>query len=187
MMSMEAPVTITTVTSSATPGEQCSACVFHQSDRLLGYRLLITAAECLQSPLLLAIRLYWGWQFFLTGLGKLMNPARVVEFFQSLHIPFPAFNVYLAGGAECFGGLLLLVGLGSRLISLPLIFVTIVAYLTAEIDTVRHIFSNPDKFVTADPFLFMLAAILVLAFGPGVVSLDYLLGKRLSRKSNPQA
>jgi putative oxidoreductase len=145
--------------------------------------LLIKAAQGLQSPLLLAIRLYWGWQFFLTGRGKLMNPSKVAEFFQSLHIPFSAFNVYLAGGTECFGGLLLLGGLCSRLISLPLIFVTIIAYLTAEIDTVKHIFSKPDKFVSADPFLFMLAAIIVLAFGPGALSLDWLIGEKLCGKN----
>ena len=150
------------------------------------YRMLIKCGELLQSPLLLAIRLYWGWQFFQTGKGKLMNPAKVTEFFQSLHIPFPAFNVYLAGGTECFGGLLLLAGLGSRLISLPLIFVTIIAYLTAEIDSVKAIFSDPDKFVTATPFLFMLAAIVVLAFGPGVFSLDWLIEKKLFGKSAPK-
>src|SRR5271168_3025960 len=168
-----------------TPDESCPTCVFEQSSRLLqrSYQWLIKAAACLQSPLLLAIRLYWGWQFFLTGRGKLMNPAKVTEFFHSLHIPFPAFNVYLAGGTECVGGLLLLAGLGSRLISLPLIFVTIIAYLTAEIDTVKHIFSNPDKFVTADPFLFMLATLLVLAFGPGVFSLDWLIGKKIFQKN----
>jgi putative oxidoreductase len=118
-----------------------------------------------------------------TGRGKLMNPDKVAGFFQSLHIPFPAFNVYLAGGTECFGGLLLLAGLGSRFVSLPLIFVTLIAYLTAEIDTVKHIFTNPDKFVTADPFLFMLAALLVLAFGPGAFSLDWLIWKKLSRNN----
>jgi putative oxidoreductase len=167
---------MTFMETPATPDKSCQTCIFHQS-----YRLLTKLAEQLQSPLLLAIRLYWGWQFFLTGRGKLMHVDKVTEFFQSLHIPFPAFNVYLAGGTECCGGLLLLLGLGSRLISLPLIFVTIIAYLTAEIDTVKHIFSDPDKFVSADPFLFMLAAILVLAFGPGVFSLDWLIGKKLCR------
>jgi putative oxidoreductase len=141
-------------------------------------RFFLQAAQHLQSPLLLVIRLYWGWQFFLTGKGKLMNLERTENFFQSLHIPFPAFNVYLAGGTECLGGLLLLAGLGSRLVSLPLIFVTIIAYLTAEIDRVQHIFSDPDKFVTADPFLFMLAAILILAFGPGAFSIDWLIRKK---------
>jgi putative oxidoreductase len=176
---METPVN----TPTGSPSEPCSTCVFHQTLQFLRYGLLIKAAQGLQSPLLLAIRLYWGWQFFLTGRGKLMNPGKVAEFFQSLHIPFPAFNVYLAGGAECFGGLLLMAGLCSRLISLPLIFVTIIAYLTAEIDTVNNIFSNPEKFVSADPFLFMLTAILILAFGPGAFSLDLLIGKKLSRKN----
>jgi putative oxidoreductase len=156
-----------------TRGASCPACIFQRS-----YRLLIRAGNSLQSPVLLAVRLYWGWHFFRTGRGKLMNPMKVTEFFQSLHIPFPAFNVYLAGGTECLGGLLLLAGLGSRLISLPLIFVTLIAYLTAELDTVKHIFSDPDKFVSADPFLFMLAALIVLAFGPGAFSLDWLIGKK---------
>jgi len=164
--------------ASATPGQSHSSCIFRQS-----YRVLIKAANGLQSPVLLAIRLYWGWHFCLTGWGKLMNPAKVTEFFQSLHIPFPAFNVYLAGGTECFGGLLLLLGLGSRVVCPPLIFTMIIAYLTAEIDTVKHIFGDPDKFVSADPFLFMLAAVLVLAFGPGVFSMDWLIGKKLSRKN----
>jgi putative oxidoreductase len=149
-----------------------------------GYGLLIRAASLLQSPLLLALRLYWGWQFFETGKGKLMNHEKVTEFFVSLHIPFPSFNVYLAGSTECFGGLLLLVGLGSRLVSLPLIFTLMVAYATAEIDTVKNIFADPDKFVTATPFLFMLACVIVLAFGPGKFSLDWLFQRKLSARKN---
>ena len=49
-------------------------------------------ADYLRSPLLLAIRLYWGWQLVQTGLGKLRNQARVVDFFTSLNIPFPALS-----------------------------------------------------------------------------------------------
>ena len=155
----------------------CSKCVLTS-----GYRLLACAASYLQSPLLLAIRLYWGWQFFQTGKGKLMNLDRITEFFQSLHIPMPKLNACLAGGTECFGGLLLLLGLGSRLVSLPLIFTMIIAYVTADLDKVKAIFSDPDKFVTAAPFLFMFAAVIVLAFGPGKFSLDWLIGKKISSK-----
>ncbi len=128
------------------------------------------------------MRLYWGWQFFQTGKGKLMHVDKVTEFFTSLHIPLPKLNVYLAGGTECFGGLLLLLGLGSRLICLPLIFVTIIAYATAETDAVKHLFSDPDKFVTATPFLFMLTCIIVLVFGPGLFSIDALLERTCFRK-----
>lgn len=108
----------------------------------------------------------------------------MTAFFQSLHIPFPAFNVYLAGSVECFGGLLLLLGLGSRLICLPLMFTMIIAYLTAESEAVKNIFQNPDKFVSADPFLFMLVCFVVLAFGPGKFSLDCLLAKKTLGKNN---
>ena len=140
------------------------------------YQRLIAVASCLQSPLLLALRLYWGWQFFGDGRGKLLNLSRIADYFgHDLHIPFPYFNAALASVTECVGGLLLLVGLGSRLVALPLIFTMIIAYLTAEIDTVKHIFSNPDKFVTADPFLYLLASVIVLVFGPGAFSLDRLI------------
>lgn len=149
-----------------------------------GYEFLIRAGTLFQSPLLLVIRLYWGWQFFLTGRGKLMNFSRTTEFFQSLHIPMPAFNAGLAGTTECVGGLLFLLGLASRLVSIPLACVTIVAYLTAEIDRLKQIFSDPDKFVTADPFLFMLAAFIVFAFGPGRFSVDWLIAQKLRRVPN---
>jgi len=149
-----------------------------------GYALLIKAGTLLQSPLLLAMRLYWGWQFFQTGKGKLMDHEKVTVFFSSLHIPMPSLNAYVAGGVECFGGLLLLVGLGSRLVSVPLIFTMIVAYLTAEIGAVKNIFSDPDKFVSAAPFLFMLVCFVVLAFGPGKFSVDCMLAKKAFGRNN---
>ena len=79
------------------------------------YKLLITVGTALQSPFLLIIRLYWGWQFFLTGKGKLTSLDKVTEFFASLHIPLPGFNAAMAGTTEMVGGLLILVGLASRL------------------------------------------------------------------------
>jgi putative oxidoreductase len=142
-----------------------------------GYGYLTAGATGLQSVFLLVIRLYWGWQFFQTGMGKLEHIAKIADFFQSLGIPFPTLNAYLAGSTECFGGLCLLVGLGARLITIPLIFTMIVAYATAERDALLSIFSDPDKFTGADPFLFMLTAVIVFLFGPGVISIDYFLQK----------
>lgn len=142
-----------------------------------GYGLLVKVASLLQSPVLLLMRLYWGWEFFQTGKGKLMNHEKVTGFFQSLHIPMPGFNAYLAGATECFGGLLLLIGLASRLVSLPLIFLLAVAYITADSDALKAIFSDPDKFTGATEFLFLVTCVVVLAFGPGVFSVDWVLGK----------
>ena len=62
------------------------------------YRLLIRTASGLQSPFLLAIRLYWGWQFMQTGWGKLSDIHKVVGFFTQLGIPAPALNAWFVSG-----------------------------------------------------------------------------------------
>jgi putative oxidoreductase len=147
------------------------------------YQWIINLTGWLQPLFLLVIRLYWGWQFFLTGKGKLGSIPKVTGFFQSLGIPFPMLNAYLAGCTECFGGLLLLAGLGCRVTTLPLIFTMIIAYITASPEAVKNIFSKPDDFVTADPFLFMLAAIIIFLFGPGPLSLDGLIGRMLKTRA----
>jgi putative oxidoreductase len=148
------------------------------------YQVFIRAANCLQCPLLLAMRLYWGWAFFQTGKGKLMNLDRTTGFFESLHIPMPHLNAIIAGSTECFGGLLLMLGLASRLISIPLIFTMIIAYVTADSEALHAIFSDPDKFVSAAPFQFLLTALIVLAFGPGRISLDWLIGWKFGSKDD---
>lgn len=151
---------------------------------LAGFGCLNLVAARFQSVFLLIIRLYWGWQFFQTGMGKLENITKITGFFQSLGIPFPTLNAYLAGSTECFGGLCLFLGLGSRLITIPLIFTMIVAYVTAEREALFSIFTNPDKFTGADPFLFMMAAVIVFLFGPGLFPADRLLKKIFSPLSH---
>ena len=136
------------------------------------------AASLLQSPLLLIIRLYWGYAFMQTGWGKLMNLDRTAGFFETLHIPMPRLNAIMAGSTECFGGVLLALGLFARPAAVPLTFTMLVAYATADREALLGIFSAPDKFLGADPFLFLLAAVIVLAFGPGKFSLDALLGRK---------
>jgi putative oxidoreductase len=154
----------------------------HMNDLDRAYRAYVNLLSKLQSPFLLILRLYWGWQFFLAGKGKLMNLDRTAGFFQSLNIPMPKLNAIMAGSTECFGGLLLLLGLGSRIITVPLAFTMLVAYWTADRDKVTGIFQNPDAFVTAAPFLFLLTVLIVLIFGPGKFSVDALISKRGDRQ-----
>lgn len=142
---------------------------------------LDSVANFLQSPLLLAIRLYWGWQFAQTGWGKLTHLARTASYFESLDLPLPKVNAAMAGATECFGGALLALGLFARPASVPLIFTMLVAYWTADREALMAIGSDPDKFVTATPFLFLFASVIVLAFGPGKLSLDALLGDKTSK------
>ncbi len=144
----------------------------------LANTILDRIASYLADPFLLGIRLYWGWQFFQTGTGKLSDISAPTAFFKELGIPFPEVNAYIAGCTECFGGLLLLLGLFTRITCVPLICVMFVAYGTAHLDVVKTIFSDPDSFVTAPPFLFLLAAVTVFIFGPGKFSVDELLRRR---------
>ena len=53
-------------------------------------------------------------------------------FMESLGMPFPVLAVLLAGGAELFGGLAFLTGVGQRLLALPLAATMLVASLTAH-------------------------------------------------------
>lgn len=138
---------------------------------------LDTIASYLQSPLLLVIRLYWGISFAQSGWGKLMNLEKTAGFFASINIPLPKLNAIMAGAVECAGGALLALGLFARPASLPLIGTMLVAYYTADREALMAITRDPDKFVTAAPFLFLFASLIVLAFGPGKLSLDALFGR----------
>lgn len=140
--------------------------------------LIDKVRDILKDVFLLVIRLYWGWNFFLAGKGKFQNFDRTVGFFKSINIPMPEVNVVLAAGAETLGGLLLVVGLCSRLVPIPLIFTMIVAYLTAHSEELSKIFSETDKFLGASPFLYMYACIIIFLFGNGKFSLEYFLCKK---------
>jgi putative oxidoreductase len=137
----------------------------------------------LQSPFLLAVRLYWGWQFAQTGWGKLHNMAKIADYFTSLNIPFPAASAHFIAGLEFFGGLLLILGLGTRLVGLLLAANMLVAYWTADHDALVSILSDPGKFYVADPYTFLFASLIVLIFGAGWLSLDALILKRLKEQA----
>jgi putative oxidoreductase len=140
-----------------------------------GYEFPSRVANSLQSPFLLAVRLYWGWQLMQGGWGKLHNLAGVTDFFTSLGLPAPHFTAIAISNLELFGGALLALGLGSRLIGLVLTGNMFMAYVTADHQALLSIFSDPGKFYNADPFTFLLASLLVLVFGPGFFSVDRIL------------
>ena len=143
------------------------------------YSKFSIAVSYLQSPFLLAVRLYWGWQFAQTGWGKLHHIGNIASFFASLNIPFPAVTAHLIAGLELVGGVLLILGLVSRFIGLLLAANMFVAYWTADHEALTSIFSDPGKFYAVDPYTFLFASLTVLIFGAGLFSLDAILEKRL--------
>jgi putative oxidoreductase len=141
------------------------------------YRRLIAVASSLQSPFLLLVRLYWGWQLVQSGWGKLHNIEKVMEFFTSLGLPMPGLTAHFIASLELVGGILLILGLASRLIAVVLTFNMIMAYIIADHDALMSIFSDPDKFYAAAPYTFLFASLLVLIFGPGRFSVDALISR----------
>lgn len=137
--------------------------------------LVATVGNALQSPFLLLIRLYWGWQLVQTGWGKLHTLDKVTEFFTSLGIPAPGPTAAFIGTLEFVGGILLILGLAARLISVPLVVSMFTAFVTADREALFSVFSDPDKFYAAAPYTFLFAVLIVLIFGPGKFSIDELL------------
>jgi putative oxidoreductase len=153
-------------------------------DLLYGWFLKI--ANCLQSPFLLLIRLFWGWQFWQSGWAHLQNMPKFIEFFQGLGIPAPSLNAHFIAVLEAGGGILLALGLGSRIISLLLAGDMFVAFVTADREALLSIFSDTDKFYAAAPYTFLFASLIILIFGPGKLSLDTLIAaKRKKRTAVP--
>ena len=149
------------------------------------YRLLDKLTDYLQSPFLLAVRLYWGWQFAQSGWGKLHNIPHVTDFFASLNIPFPHANAVLVSNLEFFGGILLIVGLATKFTGLVLTGNMLVAYVTADREALSSIFSDPGKFYAADPYTFLFASLIALSFGAGLFSLDAVI-KKLAAERAPR-
>ena len=148
-------------------------------DRILSvYRQFVRAVNHLQSPLLLCIRLYWGWQFMQSGWGKLHHLAKVTQYFASLGIPAPGVNAHFIAGLEFIGGILLMLGVASRFVSLLMVCNMLTAYFLADNQALHSIFSDPGKFYGADPFTFLFASLLVLVFGPGKFAIDYWIARR---------
>jgi len=138
-----------------------------------------------ESSLLLAIRLYWGYQFMQDGWGKLTHLEKVTDFFTSLNLPAPHMTALMVALVELCGGFLFTLGIASRLTSLVLFVNMTMAYLSVPDDRVNfsHIFSKPEDFYGAGPYTYWFAALLILILGPGKFAVDTLLRRIFSSTS----
>ncbi len=141
-------------------------------DRIYG--LFINVGSNLQSIFLLYMRLTWGHQFFLAGIAKLTDIGDTVQLFTKLDIPSPLFHAYQVGILETLGGILLFIGLASRLIAIPLIILMLTALSTAHAEYLANFrfLTDPHILVIQQPYPFLITALLVFIFGPGRISLD---------------
>lgn len=145
--------------------------------RLLGFldRLSGAIGGLLQSPLLLALRLYFGIWFVMAGFAKLQDIDKFIASLTAMNVPYPEVGAWLAALTETIGGAFLAIGFLSRLVSPLLAIVMIVAYATAHVESLHVLTSDPAQFVSQPPFNFLITTLLVWAFGPGFFSIDHFL------------
>ncbi len=125
----------------------------------------------------LATRIVIGLAFFEAGLGKWRHMPNVVGFFDSLGIPFPAFNAHLVATMELVGGAALIVGVLTRFFASGLTVTMVVALLTADTADFLASWSSASELSPTDvtAFTFLLFLLWLVVYGAGRVSVDALL------------
>jgi putative oxidoreductase len=127
------------------------------------------------------LRLTVGMIFVVTGWGKLHTLDKVTEYFGSLGIPMPGFNARLAACTEFFGAILMMAGLGTRLVALPMGFTMVVAILTAK----REELDGLNALLGFEEWHYLVMCIVLVLIGPGPLSLDALIARRFARPTQP--
>jgi putative oxidoreductase len=122
----------------------------------------------------LLVRLTLGLVFVTSGWGKLHSLDDVTKFFESLNIPAPGIQARFVSSIEFGGGLLLIAGFGTRIVSALLIGVMTVAILTAKLPDLHGVVDLAGT----DEFAYLVMFVWLVVSGGGAASVDRLLARR---------
>ena len=131
--------------------------------------------------------------FFWEGILKFVYANQGVGRFTKLGLPFPVFTANFVGGLEIVGGLLLILGLGTRLITIPFIIEMLVAILSTKV--ALYFGTSPLPLPPAPPqsgvwavlheirsdYAQIMSVLFLLAAGPGPWSVDAILARLRKR------
>src|SRR5690348_14429102 len=110
------------------------------------YRIFTFLGAVIAPFFLLALRLIWGGLFIYAGYHKIMNLQETVDYFTTLHLPYPVLNAYLVAFFEVVGGIAIVIGFATRFFAIPLLIIMGVALATAHVsgfDNVEHALAQP--------------------------------------------
>lgn len=138
------------------------------------YSKFTDLSEYLKDISLLVARLLIAYGFYEPAMSKWSNIQGVAGWFESMGIPFPVLNAYMAATTEIVGVVLLALGLFTRLISIPLIIIMVVAIVTVHLS---NGFSAGDNGFEI-PLYYMVFLMIFLSHGAGKFSLDNILFKK---------
>ncbi len=126
---------------------------------------------------LFAMRVLLAKGFWTPGMMKFNDIDSIGEWFGSMNIPFPLANAYMAASTEVVGAILLLVGFGSRLISIPLMIVMMVAIFTVHFANGYEAGSNGYEI----PLYYLVMLFTITIYGSGRISLDSIIRKFITK------
>ena len=139
------------------------------------YRALIAFVHTLADLPPLIFRLVLAYGFYEPAMQKAKNFDSIVQWFgDDLHIPFPLLNAYMAVATECAGVALMILGLATRLISVPMMVIMLVAIATVHY---QHGFAAKDNGFEI-PFYYLCMLFSLFVTGPGRISVDYLVKRK---------
>lgn len=130
--------------------------------------------EIIKDIPLFLIRIILAYGFWGTGTKKYEHFSDIIGWFASLGIPLPTLNAYLATATELIGVVLLALGLFTRIISIPLIIVMLVAIFTVHFS---HGFDAGNNGFEI-PLYYILMLLTLVSYGSGKYSLDYIFYKK---------
>src|SRR4051812_25617568 len=119
----------------------------------------------------LVMRLVVGYVFMLSGWGKLNNLPQMIQNFTEWGIPLPKILTPFVSGVEFFGGIMLLLGLFTRIPAAMLAVVMLVAIKSAKWETVDSL----ETLLGFEEATYFAAFMWLAIAGPGAASLDRLL------------
>jgi putative oxidoreductase len=119
----------------------------------------------------LLMRLVVGYTFMWSGWGKLNNLPQIIQNFTEWGIPLPKLLTPFVSGVEFFGGIMLILGLFTRIPAAMLAVTMLVAIKSAKWDQVDSL----ETLLGFEEATYFAAFMWLAIVGPGKASLDRLL------------
>lgn len=142
----------------------------------LYFRLTDILSSSKDLPILL-IRLTLAYGFYAPAMMKMNDIGAIASWFESMGMAAPTLNAYLVTYTEFLGFILLTIGLGTRFIAVPLMIAMLVAIKTVHWGNGFNAGDNGFEI----PLYYLVMLLLLFFTGPGRISLDYWIGKKLRK------
>jgi putative oxidoreductase len=128
----------------------------------------------------LGLRLLLAYEFWQSGVEKFHGENWFTDIQDQFPFPFnvvpPEISWHISTWTELIGPVLLVLGLGTRFASVSLIILTAVAWASVHAGNGYNVVDNGFKL----PLIYLIMFIPLLLSGPGKLSLDHWIARRLS-------